>query len=298
MYEIFFQHLKRNIPTINLNKSTHSSFSPNNINNDLSKYKKTKSANNNKKSSSPAPWWNESCQEAVDLRRLSISIYKANPTYHNYLSFKRQEAIARRVLKSEKRKGWREFCQTLSPRTSITRIWSVVKRFKNRRLEIAKPVSLSNLTFLPEVLSTISSICPPSSLHLTYSSLQELPQNSTQCHSFFSPFFCREFCSVLSDLKIKSSPGLDQIDYKIITSLPESYLDLLLDILNEILTAGLFPPSWGVSLVFLIPKSAPGRFRPISLTSCTLKVLEKLILSRLEWWVESTGILPPLPVRI
>lgn len=45
-------------------------------------------------------------------------------------------------------------------------------------------------------------------------------------------------------------------------------------------------------MIFLIPKAMKGKFRPISLTSCLLKSLEKLISVRLVWWLKSSGILP------
>lgn len=64
------------------------------------------------RSSLPAPWWNDACQEAVDLRHRLLSTFKKSPSYSNYLAFKRQEAVSRRVLRAEKRKGWR-----LSPKS-------------------------------------------------------------------------------------------------------------------------------------------------------------------------------------
>ncbi|KMQ93494.1 rna-directed dna polymerase from mobile element jockey [Lasius niger] len=58
------------------------------------------------------------------------------------------------------------------------------------------------------------------------------------------------------------------------------------------LNSGSFPLSWKDSLVFLIPKNTPGKFRPISLTSCFQKIQEKLVLLRLNWWIESSSIIP------
>ncbi|CAL1687600.1 unnamed protein product [Lasius platythorax] len=78
-----------------------------------------------------------------------------------------------------------------------------------------------------------------------------------------------------------------------ISLLQEEYLIILLNIFNSLLDADLFPPSWHHSLVFLIPKGPPGKYRPIFLTSCLLKILEKLILTRLNWWIESLELLPP-----
>ncbi|XP_071572505.1 uncharacterized protein [Temnothorax nylanderi] len=51
-----------------------------------------------------------------------------------------------------------------------------------------------------------------------------------------------------------------------------------------------FPESWSHSLVYLIPKPHGGGVRPIALTSCILKLLEKLILNRLHWVMESRAL--------
>lgn len=120
--------------------------------------------------------------------------------------------------------------------------------------------------------------------------MNDLP-NHNHCSIFNFPFSIQEFEAIIKKLRIKSSPGLDQIDYSIISSLPTSYYNILLSILNELLDKGFFPDSWTHSFASLIPKNSPEKFRPISLTSCLLKILEKLILT-LDWWVESKDLLP------
>lgn len=44
--------------------------------------------------------------------------------------------------------------------------------------------------------------------------------------------------------------------------------------------------------MFLLPKDQPGKFRPIALASCLLKLCERLITNRLTWWLERGRILP------
>ena len=68
---------------------------------------------------------------------------------------------------------------------------------------------------------------------------------------------------------------------------------LLLSCFNQFLSQGLFPKSWKESLILLIPKSSPGKFCPISLALCLLKVMERLIKTRLIQWFESNLLLPP-----
>lgn len=171
----------------------------------------------------------------------------------------------------------------------------MIKRFKRRHLGLLPPPPSSNFETLSSVQLLINSLCPPSSLHKTYFSLDDFSSSSSSlpCTIFNDPFSLDELQIVINNLRIRSSPGLDMIDYQLISLLSPQYLRILLDILNSILDQGTFPSSWSHSLVFLIPKSSPNKFRPISLTSCTLKLLERLILSRLDWWVEKNHFLPP-----
>jgi len=55
-------------------------------------------------------------------------------------------------------------------------------------------------------------------------------------------------------MKLNSAPGLDQIDYNIISSLPNEYIHLLLQIYNNTLFERTFLTQWKQFLVVLIPK--------------------------------------------
>ncbi|XP_018405977.1 PREDICTED: uncharacterized protein LOC108782257 [Cyphomyrmex costatus] len=123
----------------------------------------------------------------------------------------------------------------------------------------------------PEVSS-----CPPSS------SVPDLADR----------FSMHEMNLALSGLRLNSAPGLDRIDNNIIASLPNAYLEHLLEIFNDLLEDGDFPPSWRKSLIIPVPKAGNRGFRPIALMSCMLKLLERMILRRLKHHVESRPILP------
>lgn len=51
-------------------------------------------------------------------------------------------------------------------------------------------------------------------------------------------------------------------------------------------TSCTYPSEWKSFLVCFIPKSSSDKMRPISLASCTHKILERLLCNRLNWWVE------------
>jgi len=251
-----------------------------------------RSSQRGKRFSPPVPWWNDICQQAVSARRALLSTLKRHPSFFNYLAFKKQEAITRRILRTEKSKGWKEFCASLNPNIPISHLWRFIKRFRFRHFEDPITPLSSNLHSSHSVQESINSLCPPSVFHRAFSSIDEFPTNYSR-KMFDYPFSFQELISATRNLKTRSSPGFDRIDNRMLSLLPEEYLIILLDVLNSIFDSGSFPSTWQHSLVFLIPKSSPGKLRPISLTSCLLKVLERLILYRLGWWVESSLILPP-----
>ena len=78
--------------------------------------------------------------------------------------------------------------------------------------------------------------------------------------------------------------------------LPEESKKFLLKIINKIWETGVMPKSWKLSLI--IPAKKPGKdpfcatgYRPIALTSCICKIMEKMVNTRLVWYLEKNNCL-------
>ena len=72
-------------------------------------------------------------------------------------------------------------------------------------------------------------------------------------------------------------------------------LKFLVDIYNHILKTGIYPTTWknAIILAFLKPKkptTEAASYRPIALTSCAGKLLEKILNLRLANWLEKENI--------
>ena len=96
-----------------------------------------------------------------------------------------------------------------------------------------------------------------------------------------------------------TAPGPDNISYEILRHLPQESLTVLLNVFNKVWTTQSFPDSWRLATVIPIPK--PGKdhtdasnYRPISLTSCLCKLMEKMVNRRLVWFLEHTKSLSDL----
>ena len=89
-----------------------------------------------------------------------------------------------------------------------------------------------------------------------------------------------------------TTTGPDDIHYQMIKHLPESALDILLHIFNAIWTTGVFPERWRLATIKPGKDHAePTNYRPIALTSCLCKTLERIINKRLVWYLESNNLI-------
>ena len=105
--------------------------------------------------------------------------------------------------------------------------------------------------------------------------------NTEEYNSLFNITELKVAISVSKD----TATGPDDIHYQMLKHLPETALDTLLHIFNGIWTIGVFPESWRLATIIPIPKpgkdhAEPTNYRPIALTSCLCKTLERMINKR------------------
>lgn len=97
-------------------------------------------------------------------------------------------------------------------------------------------------------------------------------------------------------LRTKSAPGPDGITNKILRNLNDESVTIITKYMNECRAEGSILQQWKTAHVVMIPK--PGKklqienLRPISLTSCVGKLMEHVILTRLQNYMEDRGLYP------
>ena len=205
-----------------------------------------------------------------------MTTFRQQFDYPNYLNLKRVEAKTKRTLNTARRNSFRAFCDNLDRTTPHSRVWRTIKIFKTRFTQPTIASCSADREVIAHLNYLIDEICPPTVFN------DQFPTNFRDNPFLQAPFSESEFDIVITSLKIKSSPGLDKIDFNIIHHFPKEALSVLLLIYNQICQSGTFPSSWNNFLILFIPKSTPGKFRPISLASCLFKLMEKLIHNRLN----------------
>ena len=113
--------------------------------------------------------------------------------------------------------------------------------------------------------------------------------------SDFVPFSTHDIIKAIKKIKINSAPGDDQLHNILLKKIPYDYIDKVLSVLiNRAVDSGI-PNEWKKAKIIMIPKGTkskdPEKYRPISLTSCLGKLVERLIKRRLNFFLESKHLL-------
>ena len=134
--------------------------------------------------------------------------------------------------------------------------------------------------------------------------LQGIRQRKERCLQFDSvseedynsPISILELTRTLS-LCTNTAAGEDKIKYNMVRKSHETCLNFLLAIMNKIFCTGEYPKQWQSAIVLSFHK--PGKpttieenYRPISLTSCVSKLMEKIINIRLSIILEGEKLIP------
>lgn len=97
--------------------------------------------------------------------------------------------------------------------------------------------------------------------------------------------------------KRRTAPGEDGITTQAIRNLDDDSLTSLLKIYNEVWNSANIPSDWKTATIIPLlkpnkPKDDPKSYRPVSLTSCLGKTLERMVNKRISYHLEETKSLP------
>ena len=106
-----------------------------------------------------------------------------------------------------------------------------------------------------------------------------------------SPFVTKELEDALTMLKLRKGTGPDNITNEMLLHLGPCSKKKLLQLFNDGWRTGTVPQVWREAIMIPIlkrskDKSQAESYRPISLTSCVGKLMERLINTRLMWHLE------------
>jgi len=77
-------------------------------------------------------WFNDDCKTAVKDRKKALHKVKASPTTENIEKYKIIRAKARRTIKCAKRRSLQSFVSKINSRTSIRKVWAMVRKLAGK----------------------------------------------------------------------------------------------------------------------------------------------------------------------
>lgn len=255
-------------------------------------------------------WWRPEITHFNLERKSALRRYQRSGRDVDKISYKRWRAKAAKIKSEARKNSWRGYVSTLTADTPMSKIWNRVGKMTGRYSQHHAPCLLGQngptadpdavVEILADHYENVSSSAAYSpdfikikekneSIRLKFHTKENLPYND--------PITLREMRGTLRQCKNTAS-GSDEVRYEMLKHLHTSALGMLLGIFNQVWLTGQYPSQWKSAHVLSFkkpgkPATEPSSYRPIALTSCIGKLMEKLIGIRLMNHIESNSLLSP-----
>jgi ribonuclease HI len=254
----------------------------------------------------PVPWWSAEIKNWIRKRRKAERKYKKTRKEEDLAEFRKLRAKVKYLIKKAKREKWREYVDTITVQTNPTNMWNKIGKIsgKRRSTGISAMSNGTNITCDPYEIANILAehfeiVSSTQNYTTEFLKIKEREEQTPidildeDNEPYNLPFTSDELEDALHSCK-GSSPGTDEIHYQMLINLTTMAKKNLLEIYNSIWISGVFPEEWTEALIVPIVKPGkdpkmPNSYRPISLTSCVCKLMEKMANKRLTWFLETNG---------
>ena len=219
-----------------------------------------------------------------ERRKAFTAAHRSDEDRQAYISASRR---ASSVIAKNKTEAWQTTCSSLSPKSNSKSVHSLLRSIAGSPSSSSSSPNCSppreSASIYAAYLRSHFSISQPKALRSRARGyLTELRRATCleESHSSYcSPFSLAEFIAAASNLSSSTATGPGKVAYLSWSSHS-------------------FPSIWKTSPIIPIhkmgkPLDSPASFQLISLTSCASKLFERIILSRLLFFLESNSILSP-----
>ena len=254
------------------------------------------------------PFWNAQIEDAVNKRKAARKQNEEDPSIENKIEYNKACAKAKLTIKDAKRKKWTDTCATLDLKQGGKKAWALLNNLNNETpKQNPKPMSTPEGTLKTDQkkanafnkhFAKVNKVhdlknCDKENIK----DLKRKEKAPTASASLFQEdFSLAELNRAFRKLKTRKSPGPDKIHNEMLLQLSPMGKEHLLYLINKSWQTGAVPKSWKHSIITpILKKDKPPEemksYRPISLTSCICKVAERMMNSRLYWWMENSGLI-------
>ena len=279
------------------------------------------------------PWWSEELSDLNNIKhklrrridRLNQRFKKLKPNQNQALpklvsialeisslkpQLNRISAKFRKTVIQARKLSWQNYVSNISNNTTNKHLWDKFRKINGKHIQQPRSPLVENgqrihdIKQISNILSQhFESIANHNNLDQHFrqkrnNSERNIINFETDEKLYYNtPFAVEELEASLSKCS-NSAPGQDNISFDLIKHLNQLAKKRLLEFYNHLWTKGLFPQKWRHAII--IPIAKPGKdpsradnYRPISLTSCLCKLMEKMVHNRLSWYIEKNEIITP-----
>nr|KAG5689418.1 hypothetical protein BaRGS_017936 [Batillaria attramentaria] len=253
------------------------------------------------------PYWTPALQTAHDNLTRAREEAEHSPNQENNTKLQQSKAQYLKTKLECIRKSWRDKTAKLNMERDTTKLWRLTRALNDegiREQKITLEKDGKNLTgktaanAFAEAYAQESNTTIPRQLEKEVR-VEEKERTTTDAHdSMKKDITMEELKRAIRQLKKKKSPGPDGITNEMLQHLGNTATRKLLDIFNLSWRAGQVPQLWKEARMIPVLKKGKNRlkvlsYRPISLTSCVCKTIERIINQRMQWYLESESIILP-----
>jgi ribonuclease HI len=254
-------------------------------------------------------WMNPDLRELIRKRRKAEKVMRTRFSIPAKIEYKRLRAKVKYELKKARRKAWEEFASTITPQTPSSEIWNKMAKISGK----AKSTSINRIRrqngdvienskeIANEMVKHFAAVSSDQNYNREFINKkqqeEEIPfEIDDDYEADYNETFTEQELEDALNTVSGTSPGPDNIEYELIKQLGKEEKQQLLKAFNNVWTSGNFPDEWRNATV--VPIKKPGKdpeqissYRPISLTSCMCKIMERMVNKRLVWYLETNQLL-------
>lgn len=212
------------------------------------------------------------------------------------------------MIEEEKRKAWKEYVDQIDMKTKPQEVWRTIRSMEGKQAPQRK-----NEVLVTDGVARIDDKDKAEAFAKTYKGFSRLPKGKKDLtmkrkvrnwikdkppHTEWAErdISLKEMESVINQAGLNKSAGVDDIPYELIKHLGPRARTRLLKIFNLVWKGEQLPSNWRTANIITLLKDGKNpeittSYRPISLTSCMGKILEKIIADRMTYILEDKGLL-------
>lgn len=249
-----------------------------------------------KNSDRDVPWWNNTLEKLRKDARKKFNIAKLTGEWEAYV---KALTLYNKELRKSKRKHWRSFCESIEKTPDASKLQKVLSKDHSNGLGNLRKTDGNFTADNNETLKIMMETHFPGSVLVPCTNnengeVAEVNHEKTNTRITTAKNLANSIFTVskmkwaINSFEAFKSPGMDGVYPALIQQGGERLITLLTEICKASLVLKYIPKAWRHVKVVFIPKAGkrdktlPKAFRPISLTSTMLKIMEKVIHEHLK----------------